>query len=166
MSMFGKTNIWGKPNGYREPDWVVRQRRDARESERIRKQLERERKADERKRKAAEREREKAMRAVSRSASNSTTRGSYNSGYSSHSTNGYHSSSSFTPSSGYNSPQNASSTENGCIEAFVNFAFVAIGIAAIILPFVWDFWTLFKVVFVIGGILSISIPFIAKSNKK
>lgn len=163
MSMFGKTNIWGKPNGYREPDWVVRQRRDARESERIRKQLERERKADERKRKAAEREREKAMRAASRSASSSTTRGSYNSSYS---TNGYHSSSSFTPSSGYNSTQNASSTENGCIEAFVNFAFVAIGIAAIILPFVWDFWTLFKVIFVIGGIFSISIPFIAKGDKK
>lgn len=64
----------------------------------------------------------------------------------------------YTPST---SPQ-----EEGCIVAFVNFCFVALGLAAIILPFVWDFWTLFKVIFVICGIFSISIPFIAKSNKK
>lgn len=154
------------PNGYRDPDWLVRQRREARESERIWKQLDRERKANERKIKDAEREREKAMRAASRSASSSTARRSYNSGFSSHSTNYYQSSSSNTPPTGYNGTQNTSSTEKECITAFVNFAFVAIGLTAIILPFVWDFLTLFKVVFVIGGIISISIPIIANSSKK
>ena len=83
MSMFGKTNIRGLPNGHRDPDWLIRQRREAREYERVRKQMERERKADERKRKAAQRERDRTARDAQRTTTTRNRNSSYNLGNSS-----------------------------------------------------------------------------------
>lgn len=43
------------------------------------------------------------------------------------------------------------------IKGIVTIFFLIVGIAAIIIPFIFDFWTLFKIVFICGGIFSLLI---------
>lgn len=59
-----------------------------------------------------------------------------------------------------------SPTENKVIETIVPVFFLIVGIGAVIVPFVYDFWLLFKFSFVCGGIFAILMAFVGlKENK-
>lgn len=126
------------------------------EQERERKKKEQER---EREKKRLESERERAARRTitTRTTSRRTTSTTY-------SGSGSYTPSSQYPSSGY-TPSSNNSTEDNVIKGIVAIFFLIVGIAAIIIPFILDFWTLFKIIFVCGGVFSLLIAWFGIKGK-
>ncbi len=161
-----------KPKGY--DMWFGKidrlRKQQERESKAYRRQVEKERKEKERirerERKVVEREREKSWKASLRSKNDINAKRYNHSNASSFSSNNTNINSPYSPSPEKPSVDYTTSKENGCVTAFVSFCFIVVGLLAIILPFVWRFWTPIKIMFVIAGILSILTPIIGQSKNK
>lgn len=127
-----------------------------REQERERKKKEQER---EREKKRIERERARAARSIT--STRTTSRRKTSTTYSG---SGRYTQSSQYPSSGYTT-SSSNTAEDNVIKGIVTVFFLIVGIAAIIIPFVFEFWILFKIVFVCGGIFSLLIAWTGIKNK-
>lgn len=60
----------------------------------------------------------------------------------------------------HNSSPSLSPTENKVIETIVPIFFLLAGIGAIIVPFIFNFWTIFKIVFIFGGLFAMLMAFV------
>ena len=135
--------------------WKNANVREKKEQDKFWREQKRERKKKEqeleREKKRLERERERTARRTinTRATSRRTTSATY-------SGSGSYTPSSQYPSSGY-TPSTNNTTEDNVIKGIVTIFFLIVGIAAIIIPFILDFWTLLKIVFVCGGIFSLLI---------
>lgn len=140
-----------------------RERERKKEQDKFWREQERERKKKEqeleREKKRLERERERTARRTinTRATSRRITSATY-------SGSGSYTPSSQYPSSGY-TPSTNNTTEDNVIKGIVTIFFLIVGIAAIIIPFIFDFWTLFKIVLVCGGIFSLLIAWTGIKNK-
>lgn len=138
-----------------------RERERKKEQDKFWREQERERKKKEleREKKRLELERERtARRTITTRATSRRTTSVMNS------CSGSYSPSSQYPSSGY-IPRSNNTTEDNVIKGIVTIFFLIGGIAAIIIPFIFDFWTLFKIVFVCGGIFLLLIAWTGIRNK-